>query len=229
MSRVRPHFKVHTSLKSHRKTSDLASNDHLFATYVRLGMLFIERWGAKTGDKLLLSDKDLAQVTNRKRRDISEKTLRDLAEVSPISLRLLGEVWEITFPNFAIKQGFAPKNATPLILKQKQILKKKDKEKNSPPSGGSPRPSKALCPSDPEVEDLDELMARPKIAKAGVTREFALEKWSDLHEWSRDNNQRKVSWVATVANAILRDHKTPETSAIEGAREILAKRGVHLD
>ena len=44
MPRVKPHAKIHCSLKNHRKTADAFSDNDLLATYVRLLLLGVERF-----------------------------------------------------------------------------------------------------------------------------------------------------------------------------------------
>lgn len=131
MPRPVPHFKSYLSLEDHGK---LIANDHLFATYHRLGHMAVRRMAAKNGGLVRLSDRDRRTVTARARIDIAEKSLRLLAEVGVISLGSLGEVWEIFFPNFAESQGFAPNKGTEKV----------------PERGPSQTPS---LPVNPEVKD----------------------------------------------------------------------------
>jgi hypothetical protein len=93
-------------MRDHPKTSGVARSNDLLALWTRLGMLFVERWGGKRGDEIIIHDRELAYLTGKGRADVARKLLRCLADVSPISAEPNGEVWLITWPNFAKKQGF---------------------------------------------------------------------------------------------------------------------------
>ena len=110
MPRVKRHAKVHASIANHQKTAAVYANNDLLATYVRLLILGVERFADRYGDSFLIHKRELGRITGRHRVDVAAKSLRSLAEVSPISAEPDGDLWRITIPNFARKQGFAEKN-----------------------------------------------------------------------------------------------------------------------
>lgn len=100
------HFKVLVNLGNHPKTAELFADNDLLAAYVRLGVLAVERFAQKTGDSFQVHDRELGTIFQKHRADVARKSLQRLAEVSPMSAERRGDVWSITFPNFAKKQGF---------------------------------------------------------------------------------------------------------------------------
>lgn len=101
------HFKVHCSIQNHEKTAAMAADNDLLALYVRLGMLAVERFADRTGGTFIVSDRELPRLTGKYRADVARTLLSRLANVSPTSAERDGDVWRITIPNFAKKQGFA--------------------------------------------------------------------------------------------------------------------------
>jgi hypothetical protein len=110
MPRVRPHFKAHTSISHHRKMSEVFPDNDLLALWLRLGVLAIERYAAKSGDVLRVHRSELSALCGGKRRDKAEVTLKLLASKLELTLNKHGEYFEIEWRNLSIKQGFAPKN-----------------------------------------------------------------------------------------------------------------------
>lgn len=100
------HFKVHCSVQNHEKTASMAADNDLFALWVRLGILAVERFANKTDDTFLVSDRELPRLTGKYRADVARTLLRRLADVTPTSAERDGDVWRITIPNFSKKQGF---------------------------------------------------------------------------------------------------------------------------
>lgn len=101
------HFKVHCSIQNHEKTAAMAADNDLLALYVRLGLLAVERFADRTGGTFIISDRELPRLTGKYRADVARTLLARLANVSPTSAERDGDVWRITIPNFAKKQGFA--------------------------------------------------------------------------------------------------------------------------
>jgi len=110
MPRVRPHFKAHTSISYHRRMSEIYPDNDLLALWLRLGILAIERYAAKTDDVLRVHRSELSALCGGKRRDKAEVTLRLLASKLELTLELVGEYFEVEWRNLAIKQGFTSKN-----------------------------------------------------------------------------------------------------------------------
>lgn len=171
MPRVKPHAKIHTSLRSHHKTAAMYSNNDLLSTYVRILTLAIERYADKTNDSFHIHDRELKDITGKGRIDVARKLLRSLAEVSPISARLEGDLWLISLPNFAKKQGFGPRNGkdgdTPQPQPQPLPLPRTD---------STSRPSVAAAPEkgNPPTRKGERSVAKSK--------ELALQVWPELVE-----------------------------------------------
>ena len=108
--RVAPHFKIHTSIGNHRKMIDVYSDDRLLAMWVRIGVLGIERYADRTEDSFVLSNTDLVHVTGCANPGAAWGKLKALTKRSPLTVEAEGSHWRLTFPNFARKQGFQPKN-----------------------------------------------------------------------------------------------------------------------
>ena len=115
MPRRPPHFKVFCSLANHRKTTELWENHDLLAIWLKLGVLAIERFADKTGDRFKLTTSDAKRVTMRSRADHAWKALGRVAEQSnievdkPLANKSSGVV---RFPNFEQKQFSREKNGT---------------------------------------------------------------------------------------------------------------------
>lgn len=110
MPRVRPHFKAHTSISYHRRMSEVFPDNDLLALWLRLGVLAIERYAAKTDNVLRVHRSELSALCGGKRRDKAEVTLRLLASKLELTLKLVGEYFEVEWRNLSKKQGFTPKN-----------------------------------------------------------------------------------------------------------------------
>ena len=110
MSRVNPHFKVHTSIKNHRKMIEVYSDNDLLALWLRLGIESIERFAQRTDDSFLISDRELMLFTGKKQIRSSVKVLLKLTQSSPIIASKSGRHWIVSFPNLQRKQGFEQKN-----------------------------------------------------------------------------------------------------------------------
>ena len=136
MSRTRPHFKIHTSIRNHRKMAAVYADDAMLATWTRIGVVMIECFADRTDDHILLSGRDLCMVAGCEQVSGAVQRLRKLADISPLvfldprcapdahqiptSLRPVVDqmrassrrVWVLGLPNFAKKQGFGPRNHT---------------------------------------------------------------------------------------------------------------------
>jgi hypothetical protein len=138
--RVKPHFKLHTSIKNHRKTAEMVGKNDLFATYCRLGILAIERYADRTSDTFEVHDRELGWITGKHRADAARRSLRYLADISPISVEYQGDTWRIKFPKFAQKQGFQFRNGARMgdspspspSLREEEEKKKKPRAPSEP-------------------------------------------------------------------------------------------------
>lgn len=112
MSRVRPHFKTHVSIKYHRKTAaDVYPDNDLLALHTRLGLLAIEQYSARDGGRLRIRRAEIGALAGGKRRDKAEGLLQRLADYLELGLKLVGGLWELEWQNLNDKQGFGSKNA----------------------------------------------------------------------------------------------------------------------
>lgn len=115
MPRAVPHFKVFCSASNHRRLLGLWADDALLAMWVRAGVLCIERFADKTGDRCLVSRRDLLVVANTEPWANAAKKLRRLCSATPLRVRCdcagspletrcdCAGIW-LVFPNFAKKQ-----------------------------------------------------------------------------------------------------------------------------
>jgi len=141
LARTYRHFKVHVSVLTHRKMTNVVSDNELFSLWVKLGLLAIETWAARHDEEFEVSDRQLVSLTNKKQPASAHRVMRRLVDLSPISAQYLdrtGSVvdqycngtWRVQFRNLVKKQGFEPRNSprtTPLY--KTSILEVLDKEK----------------------------------------------------------------------------------------------------
>lgn len=109
MPRQPKHFKIHCSIRNHRKTVGLLEDDAASAIYLRAGLMAVERFADQTEDSFLMSRSDLEWLANTRGGANAElKVGRAIAEL-PLTLTREGTAWRLTIPKFAIKQGFGPR------------------------------------------------------------------------------------------------------------------------
>ena len=116
MPRVKAHFKVHLSLGNHAKTAAMFADNDLLATWLRLGMLAVERRAALTSDIFVVRREELPTLTGQKRGDSALRVWKKLLTSCPVVANYSEPIWTVEFPKFAEKQGFNAKNVGPLIL-----------------------------------------------------------------------------------------------------------------
>jgi hypothetical protein len=110
--RTKTHFKVHASIRNHRKMAGVWSSNDLLALWVRLGVSGVESYTDRTGDVFLVPDSRLVELTGFGHQGKCRRTLIELEQNSPLTVIRNGLMWDITFPNFARKQGFSMRNST---------------------------------------------------------------------------------------------------------------------
>lgn len=152
MARRPPHFKTMISIKNHDKMREVYGDNRLFALWHRLGIEAVARFADRTGDTFIVHDRELPGLTGLGRADVARTSLERLADVSPISATREGDVWRITFPNFAEKQGFGPKKGN------------ETGEKGVPPSSSA---SSSFKKEEPEPHDVDQSRAGPGPGSLG--------------------------------------------------------------
>ena len=187
--RSKPHFKVHTTIKAHRKMAAVYADNRLLVLWLRLGIEAVERWADRTGDTFLIPDRELMALTGLGRQDVARTCLERLADVGPISAERFGEVWRITWPNFQRKQGFF--------------------EKNGKESGTSPSPP----PSPPPIKKKKASTGKPGSAIArfwtekyeetrGVKYRFTGKDGKLLHDILNSHGQTEIG-KADIGHCIL--------------------------
>ena len=82
MPKVRPHFKLHLSLFSHRKTAALAQDNALLATYLRLGCFMMREYAACRDDTVVATVQDLMSITARRHPGYAVKVMEKLCAVT---------------------------------------------------------------------------------------------------------------------------------------------------
>jgi hypothetical protein len=106
----------------HEKMREVVADPELFSLWVKLGLLAIDTWAARRDGEFIVSDRQLINLTGKKRGDAAHRVMRRLVAASPLSARYLastGEVsdkygdgsWEVRFSNLLRKQGFEQKNS----------------------------------------------------------------------------------------------------------------------
>lgn len=108
-AKIKPHFRAHLSMANHPKTVAVYADNDLLATWLRLGMLGVERGAAHTSDKIYLSRADVERTSGRRRADVAGTLLERLANVLGWSIERHGDVTVIHFRNLGTKQGFTPR------------------------------------------------------------------------------------------------------------------------
>src|SRR5262245_50673041 len=105
-------FKVHCSISNHPRTAGLFADNELFAGYVRLGLLCIEKGAAQTSNEVTLTSADLLKIfacedlrTAQRYLHVLCKTLAWRAGIKTQGRRI---VCTIEFRNLAKKQGITP-------------------------------------------------------------------------------------------------------------------------
>ncbi len=172
MARTRPHFKVHLSLQSHRRAVGVYADNDLLAMFVRIGMMAVERFAAKTDDSFTCSGLDLERlagcrgVANARRRlarlvDVTRITLVEEGGHTEATVRPEGghaeatarprggqrnATWRLTMPNLSRKQGFQHENSTGTAASESES----ESESESDLTTSSDPPT--LAPPAPELE-----------------------------------------------------------------------------
>ena len=114
MARVRPHFKAHTSISHHRLMREVYPDNDLLSLWLRLGLVAIDRFAAKSGDTFRVHKRELGQLAGGKRADKAEAMLNKLCTSLELTWNKDGDYFEIEWRNLSKKQGFDLKNVTPL-------------------------------------------------------------------------------------------------------------------
>ena len=109
MPRAKPHFKIFTTARNHRKFPAYSDNE-LFAFWARLGVEAIERFADRTSDRFVLHEYELPGIACVRSRRKAIKLLSSLSQTSNVSYTVAGDVYTIHFANLAKRHGF--RNAT---------------------------------------------------------------------------------------------------------------------
>ncbi len=204
MARVRPHFKLHVSVRYHPKLAAVYADNDLYALWCRLGPLAIERYAARTGEQFTVHDRELLALTGKGRADVARKSLERLADVSPMSAERYGDHWRITWPNFLRKQGFSVKNVavklTSEVSENSEDSENTEGEREPAPippekkaTNGKTNPPESLSQEDWQSLVAWGLKQQPVFTKAalGNLMEACL-------DWHRKEGKRCKSWAAAV-------------------------------
>ena len=238
MSRSAKHFKIHCSIRNHRKTVGLYTDNDLFAAYIRLGMMAVERFADRTGDSFLADRHDIEAITGKRRGDVALKLLERLANVTPTSVQREGEVWRIKLPKFAIKQGFRPRNGSGMGDTATATATPTPKEKEFPPSGGMSAgkktvktPKTTLCPEVFSAAEKREIHEWNKSRSKPFTNAELREGFETMRDWSLAEKKKKASWTASFKNQLKdgwvlkgADSKTKQLTPTEQAIADLAEQ-----
>ncbi len=209
MPRVLPHFKVHVSVQSHRKMVGCYGENDLLATWVRIGVRFVDRFGDRTRDRVLVTEADLLALTGASSLENALKTIRLLAKTCPIRVRKKARTYEIHFPNFAKKQGFGDRE---WIKKGKEsgpsasasASASATKKEESKRARSRPRKQEVPYPVD-GLSGSDRARLDAWAEKHGYPPLLVSAKIEAIRLWAEAGDERKAGWVATIMGAIRRD------------------------
>ena len=103
----RPHFKVHTSVRTHRKFAELYDDNDAMATWTRLGIHAVEAFAGATDGRFLLRRPTLIELAGAESVEEAAATFQRLAAAKLLTFRQASPTtWEIRWPKFVKKQGF---------------------------------------------------------------------------------------------------------------------------
>ncbi len=149
MAKTKAHFKLHTSIASHRNTAMTWVKLEDRAIYAELGRLSIVKYAAKTNDTFWISSAELMGVTccqspsaaaSRVRAWVrrGEAGAKSLGGDFPVTIEQVGVGWRVTIRNLRKKQGFespiGPITEPPEAETEAETETKTKAEKNSSPS-----------------------------------------------------------------------------------------------
>ena len=153
MPRVGRHAKLHCALQSHPKTFYVYGDNDLFATYARILMLAVERFAARTGNRFDVKQKELLELTGKRRIDAAKRVLDYLSTMGPVLIDYRGDSALITIPNFSEKQGFLPE------------IENKSERLRSPPHIHNTNKSKLVVHSEDQASSNIEQSRRENPAQ----------------------------------------------------------------
>lgn len=197
------HFKVHCSVRNHAKTAKMFTENDLLATWVRLGILAVERFADRTGNSFRVSDHELVAITGKGRLDVARTLLSRLADVSQTSASRDGDVWLISLPNFGKKQGFglgngaktgASASASPTATSTKE--KNPEREPASRAARAPRKSPEVSFPGSMVQRDWDELGARHGVDP--IRLEEVAAGWAD----EKDRRYTATGWRRAIDRAL---------------------------
>ncbi len=203
------HFKVHCSIATHRKTAAMFTDNDLFATWTRLGILAVERFADRTGNSFRVSDRELMAITGKGRVDVARTLVSRLAHVSPTSASRDGDVWLISFPNFSKKQGFKSGNgvqtgssasASPTATS----TKKKERQNSAPSAPKRARKQSRMSEVPDQLSEADRQSVIEWAAAQSppITLDQLTYGWKVFRAKARGNGYRYARHAQAFRNAL---------------------------
>jgi hypothetical protein len=178
-SRLKPHVKVHLSIRSHRKTAGVWSENDQLAALLRLWVVAMEQFAAKRDGVVRLNRSQVMEVAGKGRFDVALTSLQRLADVGLMSLRRLGDITEITIAKFAEKQRITPQLRSSQSAESRvQSTENRKKNPPAPLRGSRARPKKPVLP--PEFTPLEHEQY-VKLAESPATQSIQA-KLQAMHE-----------------------------------------------
>ena len=215
-----PHFKILTSIMNHPKTTAMWGNNELLSMYVRLGVLAIERFADRSDNSFFVHDRELALITGKGRADVARKSLRYLADISPISVEHQGDVWLITFPNLAERQGFKRKNGklrAPPSTSTSTSTSKKRKER-------AKRAPRTSCPEHLQPEQRERIRAWASRQPTPIAPELLEPAWEKFSTWAEADDHQRRDWEAAFRNALGKGWCLADLGAVAGESNAQARQ-----
>jgi hypothetical protein len=166
VGRLKPAFRLHLSVASHRNTAVIWSNLQDRAMYAELGRLAIQKYAPKTDNQFYLNAAELmavtgcstpAAATNRWVAFLGHCRVgaESLGGHSPVTAESLSGHWRVTFRNLAEKHGMSKSEVQvgPRKSKKEEVRSKSKKELSSVTNEASPKPDPAP-PTETETAAL---------------------------------------------------------------------------
>lgn len=195
----------------------MAADNDLLALYVRLGMLAIERFADRTNDTFIVSDRELPRLTGKYRADVARTLLERLADVSPTCVERDGDVWRITIPNLAKKQGFAKRlntlsvspSSSSSTATSTQEEEKRSRAKRAPrPRSSNP---KTICPDELTVEQSHAVSMW--AADQGIDLKILKLEWQKHRSFWQAERKLRADWRRSFENWLLKAVEFAERDA----------------
>ena len=165
MAGVKPHAKVHVSVAHHRKTREVWADPAQRGMLVEVWRLGVERYAAKNGDTVGLTELDRLAITGAETKSEADRRLIELFRSLKYRVRKYPNRWDVRIRNFAKKHGIgppkskgdSPKDGKP---KRKERREKREETRNDDDPASRDGPSESASLDMPEGYESPERLLR---------------------------------------------------------------------